>query len=634
MSYLRGFCVAGLLVLGGCTAPNPDQQSAFIDVDYTPSFKTGCFVVRVSDEADATKFVEERFTGEKRTPPLALRAIRKESWGTTVKVTVAAHERDCQGQEVDRAVLSVDLSGEGRKTPLRMSLVAPDADGDGYVAPNGEKGGTDCDDSGPNAAVRFPGNPEACDFEDNDCDEVVDEAFPTKGMACNNSSCTGVWVCNEEKTAVACSAVAPRLFYVDRDGDGDGDPSGVAEEVCEGETPPPGFAERLHQDCDEVDPSTKSSGVEVCDALDNNCNGVVDEGLSCGGTLKVVSDHHVRPVQQSWKTVALGPSGYPVWIAGQGGGLAVRRAAGQKFESFSANDRTGSPPSDGSLPINANSCGDHDWTVAWVDSSGKVFLGGEKGHVAIHNGRSDFVCNPDVTQSPGEASFELHTITGMVGFEPGGKRLIYLTDIEGRLFRWDAEGPPVRIDGSSIGFYGLHAFNSNEPHAVGSPGARNNPSDPNNLQTFRRYSVKTGVPVTKLNSAALPDDVPGRVNAVWFGFERNACAVGDGGAVWRWNGVDAWKKVASPAGLTVEFSSVVMTYDRENALNPLNEQCFMVDRSANGRLRRSTLHGWGKGPDLPAASADVPLNDIAMTDSGTELWVVGDNGRVFHYPEP
>ncbi|AKF84549.1 hypothetical protein MFUL124B02_00710 [Myxococcus fulvus 124B02] len=63
------------------------------------------------------------------------------------------------------------------------------------------------------------------------------------------------------------------------------------------------------------------------------------------------------------------------------------------------------------------------------------------------------------------------------------------------------------------------------------------------------------------------------------------------------------------------------------------DQCYTVDGSANGRLRRLTQYGWAKGPDLPTATATVPLNDIAVTATG-EIWIVGDDGRVFHYPEP
>ena len=48
-----------------------------------------------------------------------------------------------------------------------------DGDGDGHL--NLACGGDDCDDSDPD---RFPGNPEVCDGQDNDCEGTVDNGCP------------------------------------------------------------------------------------------------------------------------------------------------------------------------------------------------------------------------------------------------------------------------------------------------------------------------------------------------------------------------------------------------------------------------------------------------------------------------
>lgn len=106
-----------------------------------------------------------------------------------------------------------------------------DADGDGRGA--GCTAGPDCDDSDPE---RFDDAPEACDGKDNDCDDQIDEDFEldaTCSAGMGVCAADGVTACNPDGTATVC-------------------------------------------DADVGTPQT-----EVCDQLDNDCNGEVDDGLNC-----------------------------------------------------------------------------------------------------------------------------------------------------------------------------------------------------------------------------------------------------------------------------------------------------------------------------------------------------------------
>ena len=65
--------------------------------------------------------------------------------------------------------------------------------------------------------------------------------------------------------------------YRDADGDGFGDPDGGVNGSCDAL---PADSVQNHDDCDDGDPEVNPDAPEVCNAVDDDCDGQVDEGLS------------------------------------------------------------------------------------------------------------------------------------------------------------------------------------------------------------------------------------------------------------------------------------------------------------------------------------------------------------------
>ena len=132
-----------------------------------------------------------------------------------------------------------------------------DADGDGFgngndsiescVAPNGYvDNAADCDDT--NAATR-PDAEEICNGKDDNCDGIVDNILEPQ---------------------------AGSNWWRDADGDGYGDANEEINNTC---SPPAGYVGN-QDDCDDANPTINPSASEVCNGIDDNCDGIVDEGCA------------------------------------------------------------------------------------------------------------------------------------------------------------------------------------------------------------------------------------------------------------------------------------------------------------------------------------------------------------------
>ena len=145
---------------------------------------------------------------------------------------------DCDGQTDEGAqpvtwYQDADGDGYGDPSVSQSSCSQPN----GYVLNN-----TDCNDN--NMSVH-PGATEICNNVDDDCDGQVDE-----GAQSTN-------------------------WYRDQDGDGYGDPS-VSQSSC---TQPNGYVLN-NTDCNDTNMNVHPGATEICNNVDDDCDGQTDEGVT------------------------------------------------------------------------------------------------------------------------------------------------------------------------------------------------------------------------------------------------------------------------------------------------------------------------------------------------------------------
>lgn len=216
-----------------------------------------------------------------------------------------------------------DVTEETDTSPIKSCL---DSDKDGFYgmmadeecyAPYGKDG--DCNDKN---KLIYPGASELCDGIDNDCNGMTDENIANQSYYTKAAETQGVGICTSGiKSCVngAWEIITPEVtpattelcdgkdnncngfldegqllstFYLDEDGDGFGDLSksisgctGVDNLIYFNGVKVTNYVTK-DGDCDDSNSKINLNAIESCNAIDDNCNKQVDEGLeqvaNCG----------------------------------------------------------------------------------------------------------------------------------------------------------------------------------------------------------------------------------------------------------------------------------------------------------------------------------------------------------------
>lgn len=676
-----------LLALAGCKEESSPPGAVKVTVTYQ-GFKPGCVRVLARDVEGGhelhTDVESAKIKGGPTGGSIVVGVLPPDTWGSTVKVEALAFERDCTGDTVVSNSQQVTMT-RGQATPAALSLQATDKDADGYVStltggtdcdddkaavnpgvadelcngvddncnsqtdqeelrleqactegdncqgtrrcgddgkvvcnvPNatlaypdvdrdghGDKTATatafcngvpagyvtgpndDCDDSAANGATVFPGALERCDDRDNDCDGLNNETFPLN-QSCTDSTtqCGGTQQCNPAGTAVTCVVTEPvPTWYPDDDGDGHGRNAG-SQQTC---VQPAGAFVDKGEDCDDGNPFTYRDADELCDGLDNDCDTLIEASSVCPAGGPIWAEQTVGSPSPEWRSVFTETSG-GVGVVGFADARALLSPGSNTFQTTVAG------------------CGTNTgWNTLWVDeaNNGRAYFGSEGGRL-VYQDRTNAQCSEmrdidrDVRGLVGirnGTSLEIHGVTNDSG-----------TSGEGSTFIWDGAGT-LTYGTTAVGrLRDIHGISRDALFAVGMFDPIGLPAE----SRIYRFNASGG----QWKKETLPLSSGTGLNGVWVVNEKVAFAVGEASTVLKWDGKD-WTRMTVPDS-GQRLTSVVAFGANLAYASAFSGNIYRYDGKQWTRVFQDT---------------SLRLMDIAGT-SPENLWVVGHNGVILHWPQ-
>jgi len=371
-----------------------------------------------------------------------------------------------------------------------------------------------------------------------------------------------------------CTPTVPDL-----DGDGFGTTAESPAIVC---PVPPGRV-TVGGDCHDGDPLSFPGAPEVCNGLDDDCDGVVDDG--------------VCPVDAGWRQQASTGGGGSDWLTVSPFGKDQVWIGGRQNDLRLKNR--------GAFVDRSSGCGNR-WTSSWADlKTGTVYLGGGNpgtGHVSSH--RLDAgSCDADFQASA--------DVSGMVGFVLDAGVLLASMTVDRVSLRWVPPAMPVsRATNLPSGAFILD-LHGQAPDSVLVAGVEPGKSRPNvwSLQADAGWRDEG---IDQL--AGVPD---ASVNAVWTAPGGAAWVVGGLGLVLERSG-GTWRVLPAPGDGGMTLRSVV-------GFSPGR----VLTCDSRGRVWRFDGTTWVLLYAQPNGNACNDLGALAEDD----VWAVGDKGFVVHWPD-
>jgi hypothetical protein len=283
----------------------PETKTAFVNLEFAGGANELITINHLDGMSDLDSFdvlVDNVVKGH-----YADSLLPTEDWVTTsFPVTVTPGIHTVTLKATDNAWSGCDSWGQIAidsikvEEPCTLITSYRDADGDGYgnnavsslacTVPNGYvKDNTDCNDA--NAAVH-PGAIEVCNGVDDDCSAATadgsSESWFNQATSCGLGECasTGAFVCTAGVKTDTCKAGTPALTDTNCNGKDDN---------CNGQTdegylpdiscfkPGACAAGNLASSClSGVETGCKTGTLkpETCNGIDDNCNGLIDDGLT------------------------------------------------------------------------------------------------------------------------------------------------------------------------------------------------------------------------------------------------------------------------------------------------------------------------------------------------------------------